>query len=136
MKISDRSFSIVLVAALLSTACAKKEQTAQSDDEWPEMESFHSVMAGAYHPFADSANLQPVKTMAEDMAREAEKWAAAPLPQRLNAEDTKSKLEKLKKDTRALADQIKAGSGDKEIGDALTALHKEFHEIMEVWRGN
>ncbi len=131
---NDRSCLFGLICVLLVTACGKKERANHSMDEWPEMESFHSVMAKAYHPFADSANLAPLKGIAEELAGEAEKWAGAPLPEQLNNEDTKSRLEKLRADARSLADQIKAGSGDKEIGDALSGLHESFHTIMEAWQ--
>ena len=67
------------------------------------MESFHMVMAEAYHPYKDSANLEPVKSLAENLAKESEKGGRFP-------------LEKLKKDCRALADQVK--EANEQIGAA------------------
>ena len=92
-------------------------------------------MAEAFHPYKDSANLAPVKKMAEEMAIEADKWASASLPTKVDSEEVKEELQKLKTDTRALADLIKSGADDKAIGSSLDALHDSFHEIMEAWHG-
>ena len=128
---------IVLSIALAAGCASKKEKVetaaSQKAGEWPEMESFHMVMAEAYHPFKDSANLEPVKRLAEDIAKESSAWAAATLPEAVNNENMKSKLEKLKSDSRTLADQIKSGATDEQIGTSLTALHESFHGIMEAW---
>ena len=93
------------------------------------------IMAEAFHPFKDSANLVPAKKMAEEMATEADKWASAPLPAKVNTEEVREELQKLKTDTRALADLIKSGAEDAAIGSSLNALHDSFHEIMEAWHG-
>ncbi len=113
-----------------------EEATEQTDsDEWPAMDSFHMVMAEAFHPYKDSSNLEPAKQLAEEMALEADKWASSPLPERVNTEAVKAHLNQLKADTRTLADQIKNGAADEVIGTSLKALHDSFHGIMEAWNG-
>jgi hypothetical protein len=119
-------------------SCSKKEETQAvaeeaEVDEWAEMDSFHMIMAEAFHPFKDSANLEPVKTLAEEMATEAEKWAGATLPAKVDTDEVKALLAKLKTDTRALADKVKASAPNEELGTDLTALHDNFHGIMEAW---
>ena len=128
-----------LIITFFVLACSSKKSdqrtTSSGDpDAWPEMESYHMVMAEAYHPFADSKNLEPTKSLAENLAKESEKWAAAPLPDKMNTEDVKAKLESLKTDSRKLADLVKSGAGDEQIGAALAALHDRFHEIIEEWQ--
>lgn len=136
MKISTRPLSCILLLAIFLFACGKKSDTSEgSSDEWPEMDSFHMVMSDAYHPYKDSANVAPVKKLAEEMALEAERWQGATLPSKVNNDAIKGQLEKLKVDARALADQIKAGATDEQIGASLTALHHSFHAIMEAWYG-
>jgi hypothetical protein len=134
MKINIRTISVLLFVALLA-ACSKKQGASEniSSDEWPEMDAFHMVMAEAYHPYKDSANVGPVRQLAEELATEAARWQAAPLPEKVNNDEVKSQLEKLKNDTRSLTDRINAGAADKEIGEALTALHDLFHGITEAW---
>ncbi|MCW5910984.1 MAG: hypothetical protein KIT62_07915 [Cyclobacteriaceae bacterium] len=129
-------FLIVIGMAVLA-ACSKKDENLLSEEteinEWAEMDAFHMIMAEAFHPFKDSANLEPAKNLAEEMAAEAGKWAAAELPAQVASEDVKNLLEKLKTDTRALADEVKAGATNEQIGADLTALHDNFHSIMEAW---
>ena len=130
------SVAAILMVAIASCGPKKKEkrhEMAVDENVWPEMESFHAVMADAYHPFSSDKNLEPIKSLAQDLAVEAEKWAEAPLPARVNSEDVKTTLEKIKTDSRRLADMIKAGAKDEEIASALTALHDSFHEVMEKW---
>ncbi len=133
-------FNYLLVFALVSlVSCTGKTEstatTTEESDEWKEMDSFHMIMAEAFHPFKDSANLAPAKKLAEEMATEADKWASAELPAKVNKDEVKEELLKLKTDTRALADMIKAGGDDAAIGSSLNSLHDSFHEIMEAWHG-
>jgi hypothetical protein len=141
---NKRILNLVLFVATLTFAfaCAKKgedhdhehsTEAVASEAEWKEMDDFHVIMADAFHPFKDSANLEPVKTHAEHLATEAEKWAATTLPEKVNNDTVRAKLEKLKTDTRALADKIKAGGTDEEVASQLTAVHDLFHEIQEAW---
>ncbi|MCE7864324.1 MAG: hypothetical protein DYG99_12360 [Bacteroidetes bacterium CHB5] len=132
-------FLTFLWLAILA-ACAKKEEAQVNEDtasaevnDWAELDSFHMIMAEAFHPFKDSANLEPVKTLAEELASEADKWAAASLPANVDNDEVKGMLAKLKTDTRSLADKVKAGATNEELGADLTTLHDSFHGIMEAW---
>jgi hypothetical protein len=137
--------AIAATVVVFAIGCGKKEghdhehgteaASETSAEEWKEMDSFHMIMAETFHPYKDSANLEPVKTHAEHLAIEAEKWTATTLPEKVNNDDVKSKLDKLKTDTRALADKVKAGGSDEEIAAQLTAVHDLFHEIQEAWYG-
>lgn len=135
---------LISVLAIGFTSCSTKEKsveaqstTSETDpNEWPEMDSFHMIMAEAFHPYKDSTNLEPVKRLAEEMAVEADKWEATALPEKVNTEEVKAQLNQLKSDTRTLADKIKEGASDEEIGSSLKALHDSFHGIMETWNGS
>jgi hypothetical protein len=144
-----KTFVYLTLAAFVvvfAIGCSKKEEhghehgadeasTETSSDEWKEMDSFHLIMAETFHPYKDSANLEPVKTHAEHLAMEAEKWAGAALPEKVNNDEVKGKIDKLKTDTRALADKVKAAGSDEEIAAQLTAVHDLFHQIQETWYG-
>lgn len=143
MKKQVSILSLVVILAL--AACtAKKEDGASEEavktegtekaEEWPAMDAYHFAMAEAFHPFKDSANLEPVKTQAAELAKAAEAWVNAPLPEKVNNEDIKAKLQALKSDSDALATLVTTGTNE-EIGAALTALHDKFHEIQEAWYG-
>jgi hypothetical protein len=131
----------VLMAAVVFYSCSQKENTEEGsekendDSEWVEMDSFHLIMAEAFHPYKDSANLEPVKRLSEELAQQAESWASATLPDKVNNDAVKAQLSQLKADTRALSTMIKGGASDEEIGTSLQALHDSFHSIMESWNG-
>lgn len=141
MKKTRTTFAFGAILFLTAIACAPKqepttaEQPAEEQADWAELDAFHLFMADMFHPYKDSANLAPIKASADAFAAEAEKWASAPLPEKVNHEDVKAMLEQLKTDTRALADQIKAGATDQEIGNSLNAVHDHFHKIQESWYG-
>ncbi|MCX8492408.1 MAG: hypothetical protein ORN54_15230 [Cyclobacteriaceae bacterium] len=141
MKTSKLSYFLVFIFCSLlgctsKTGSTETAETASTDsDEWKEMDSFHMIMAEAFHPYKDSTNLAPTKKLAEEMAIEAEKWASAELPEKVNTDEVKEKLQKLKTDTRTLSDLIKSGADDAAVGSSLNALHDSFHSIMEAWHG-
>lgn len=129
----------VMMTALVFYSCSQKENTEarsekeNDDSEWVEMDAFHLLMAEAFHPYKDSANLEPVKRLSEELAQKAESWASATLPDKVNNDAVKAQLNQLKADTRALSTMIKDGASDEAIGTSLQALHDSFHTIMESW---
>jgi len=72
-------YIIVFVLVVLTTACSTKKHHEERG-EWKELNSFHKVMAEAFHPLKDSGNVEPAKKLATQLADEAEHWAAASLP--------------------------------------------------------
>ena len=131
--------NIVLFAlTLLAFACASKKEEASGEaadqKEWKEMDEFHMIMAETFHPFKDSANLEPAKTRAGELATGADKWANATLPEKVNNDEMKTKLEQLKTETTSFL-QIVSTNDEKAIGDELTKIHDLFHSIQEAWYG-
>jgi len=142
-----RTLIAITVVSLAIAACGHKQHDEGHDHDhgaeaasggagdWKEMDSFHMIMAETFHPYKDSSNLEPAKTHAEHLAMEADKWASSTLPEKVNNEETKEQLNKLKTDTRAFADRVKAGAPDAELATQLTAVHDLFHQIQESWYG-
>jgi hypothetical protein len=110
------------------------KDTAAPAEDWKEMDDFHSIMAEAFHPFKDSANLAPAKEHADELASSAAAWQAAPLPSKVDNPEVKSKLDSLKSGTAAFVETVKSGNDDA-IGKSLTQLHDQFHEVQEAWYG-
>ena len=135
-------YLFVLSVVSLTVACSGKKDVSNetvsteevSNDEWPGMDEFHMVMAESFHPFKDSVNLEPAKANAAEMARVAEKWALAALPEKVNNDETKANLEKLKNETAAFVTTVQ-GTDAIAIGTALTNLHDLFHKLQEAWYG-
>lgn len=134
--------TLLFLVILFAIACtARKEHhdghakdKAAASDNWEEMDEFHMVMAESFHPFKDSADLEPAKTKAAAMAAAAEKWRSAPLPKKVDNEEIKAKLQQLELDAAAFVETAKIGD-DKQIGESLTKLHDLFHELQEAWYG-
>ena len=129
------NYVFVLLAFVMVVACSgKKEAETSQSDEWPEMDEFHMVMAESFHPYKDSSNLEPAKANAAEMARVAEKWANAPLPEKVNNDEIKANLEQLKTDATAFIQVAQSGDTTK-MGTSLTSLHDAFHKLQEAWYG-
>ena len=130
---------LVAVVALVVVSCgAKKDEAteavaAEEQLEWKELDAYHMLMAEAFHPYKDSANLAPAKTGAAALAEEATKWVAAPLPAKVDNQEVKDALVKLEADSRAFAEKVAGGATDEELGASLNALHDHFHKIQEAW---
>lgn len=125
----------LLALTVIITRCGGSKKESEEMTTWAEMDAYHNVMADAFHPLKDSANLAPAKANAELLASEAEKWAAAPLPEKVKNDEMAASLESLKTNSRAFAEKVNAGATDEELATLLNALHDEFHHIMEVWEG-
>jgi hypothetical protein len=130
-----------VVLAAVAIACGAKKEDAHDEEhhkeeskEWKQMDDFHMVMAETFHPFKDSANLAPVKAQAQELATSAEEWSKAELPAKVDNDEMKAKLESLRTETAGLVQTVTAGD-DKAIGDQLTKVHDNFHEIQEMWYG-
>ncbi len=126
---------LIPALAILALACGtgKNDHDHHEDSaEWKEMDDFHAIMAETFHPYKDSANLEPAKSRATELARAAEEWAMAKLPSKVDNEGMKEKLQQLEQETAAL---VQAVSADEGVGEQLTKVHDLFHEIQESWYG-
>ena len=90
-------------------------------------------MADAFHPFKDSSNLAPAKSLAKVMAEEATKWESSTLPEKVDNEEMKTRLHKLNADSQSFLKLTSSNAPDSVIGQSLTDLHHLFHEIQEGW---
>jgi hypothetical protein len=96
------------------------------------MDNFHMIMAETFHPYKDSANLEPARTRATELLAAADQWVTAPIPEKVNNDHVRSKLLQLKSEAATLAESVKS-SDDNVIADHLTKLHDTFHAIQEAW---
>lgn len=118
-------FSIIVLFAALSFSVS-----AQKKAEWKEMDDFHTVMGGTFHP-AEEGNLKPIKTRSQEMIDKAVAWQKSDAPEGYNKKAVKASLKKLVKGSKELHKMVKSGATDKELTGKLSGLHDVFHEIME-----
>jgi hypothetical protein len=133
-------YIIACVLAIVITACTTKKENQHetdvvvADDEWPQMDEFHMIMAESFHPFRDSADIGPAKANADSMVVAADHWLNSPIPAKVNNDEVKEMLQHLKSEAEAFA-IISKTDDPKAIGESLTNLHDHFHELQEVWYG-
>lgn len=134
MRIKSPFLSTTLIMMLVALSCSPKhDKEAPQSDEWPEMDAFHMTMAEAFHPLKDSGNVEPAIRLIGQLVDDVDQWAASSIPDKVNNEEMKSKLEKLKTDIHALAEVIQDGASEDQIATSMHTLHDQFHEIMETW---
>jgi|SRR5690606_26405288 hypothetical protein len=131
------AFAIALLTLMINSCASKKEDHEHHDHQtgagvWREMDDFHMIMAETFHPYMDSANLEPAKTRANELLASAEQWEASPLPKNVDSESVKSSLRELKSQAATLVRSVQSGD-DNAIGQHLTTLHDTFHAIQEKW---
>jgi hypothetical protein len=128
--------SLAVAVLVINMACHKSHDDKKDEESkiWKEMDEFHMVMAETFHPYKDSADLAPVKAKIKDLVAAADKWSQSELPEKVENDEMKSKLQQLKGETEALADIVEINN-DAAIGDQLTKVHNLFHKIQEMWYG-
>jgi hypothetical protein len=125
-----------LTCVVLLAACGAKKETAETElKEWKEMDAYHLIMAEAFHPYKDSGNLVPARNLIKDLTDEANKWAAAPLPENVNTDETKALIKSLIEDAGVMNTQNTEGVADSVFAQTLVRLHNNFHKIQEQWHG-
>lgn len=129
------NFFVSVSLALFVFSCASKRDSAhdnEGESEWREMDEFHMIMAETFHPFRDSANLDPVRSRASELMTAADQWASAPLPEKVDNREMREKLQQLKSEATTLAESVRSAD-DNVIGEQLTKVHDTFHAIQDGW---
>ena len=124
----------VLVACGTKPSDDHHEHEGEAEEllNWEAMDKFHLIMAECYHPFKDSANLEPARKYAQELAEHAEAWVAQPLPAVVDNDEVKQMLSTLKEGTQHFASTVASGTDD-EIVAELEKIHDDFHKIQEAW---
>ena len=132
---------IFFLPAFFIFSCASKKDAARDHDHdhrggdegvWKDMDDFHMIMAETFHPYKDSANLEPVKSRASELMTAADQWASAPLPEKVDNAEVRSRLGQLKAQATTLAESVRS-ENDNVIAEQLNELHDTFHAIQEAW---
>lgn len=125
--------TLLSVLFLITTLSLAIDSQAQSKPKWKEMEEFHTVMGGTFHP-AEEGKLEPIRTRSQEMVDKAVVWEKSTAPEGYNKKAVSSTLKKLVKGAKEIDKMVKANATDQELVSKLTALHEVFHEIMEKCR--
>ena len=125
---------LISLVGLMSWSCGKKEAETEESagTDWPELESFHEVMADAYHPVADSGNLEPARRLSVALEERAATLASSIVPASAASEETSRNLAVLRDSTAGFSKAVKAGQPDSVLRPSITYLHRIFHHLMEA----
>jgi hypothetical protein len=141
MKYKLVALAVLAIGCIALVSCGSKEKKEQKEaasadsDEWPELDAFHAVMAEVYHPLKDSGNVQVIMARGEELAAGADKLASTKLPAKIDNDETKALVKSLQEGTRRLANEIKDGAPEDQVGTELEDLHTLFHQVQEAWYG-
>jgi len=98
------------------------------EEEWVELEDYHSFMAATFHP-ADEGDVAPLKEKARGMADAAVVLENSTIPDHYG-EEVKDILKRLREGSEAIAKKVEEGkASDKELIADIVALHEVFHEV-------
>ena len=96
---------------------------------WAEMKTFHSFMAGTFHP-AEEGNLAPLKQKADSLEITAKLWQASAIPANYKPVETKEALAQLVAKTTAINKALAAKESDDNLKKLIGEAHEIFHHIV------
>lgn len=96
---------------------------------WKEMDAFHAVLGGTFHPAADKGDFAPLKANAETLADKAKAWAASAAPASCAKDEQKQTVAAIATSTAELATKVKGAAPDAELKAAITAIHDNFEKV-------
>ncbi len=115
-------------------SCTSKKAEENATQAWREMDALAITMEHAFQPLKDSSSVDTATRLMAQIADECEKLASSTLPDRVNNDITRKKLEKLKTDARALANEIATGTEEDVIGSDFYKIHDLYQEIQDAWK--
>src|ERR1044071_10481028 len=85
-----------MIAALVVVGSLMVAKTSFGQDKakWKEMEDFHGVMGGTYHP-AEEGKLEPIRTRSKEMVDKAVAWEKSAAPAGYDKKAVSATLKKL-----------------------------------------
>ena len=123
----------MIAAGWLLAGCSGGSETKDTAADWPELESFHELMAEAWHPVADSGNFEPARKGAATLEQEARKWSDAPVPGKLDKQEVSARIRVLLDSCTSFRKAVEAGRPDSLLRPSLAEMHHLFHKLQESW---
>lgn len=131
-----KNLYLLLILVIVVCASCTKPAAEEASADWTEMESFHDLMADAYHPVHDSSNLVPAKDLADELAASAKLWSESSLPERVNNDEVRKDLFILRDSSAAFLSAVTAGKPDSVLKSRISDLHHTFHRLHRAWEGS
>ncbi len=96
---------------------------------WKEMDAFHGVLGGTFHPAADKGDFAPLKANAQTLADKAKAWAGSTAPAACATPENAKAVTTIAASTADLAEKVKGSTSDADLKAAITAIHDTFETV-------
>jgi hypothetical protein len=120
---------LLMFAVSVFTLNVNAQENKKKFAEWPELKSFHMVMAQTFHP-SEEGNLKPVRERAGELHEKALALNDSKIPAEMDKPEIKSAMLNLAQNTRQLDFLVKKNASDEEVTKQLTTTHDAFHKIV------
>ena len=107
----------------------EKAEKKNNMSSWPELKSFHSVMAQTFHP-SEEGNLKPIRERSSEMHAKAVTLRDSKKPAEFDTPEIKAATVELVEKSKALDDLVKKNGSDEEVTALLSSAHDTFHKIV------
>lgn len=115
--------------ALILITIVGLAQAAFAQQEWKEMDAFHHIMSGTFHP-AENGDYKPLRMKADSLYMAAVTWQKSAIPATFKEKETKELLDKLVAETKDIAEANKKGINDGDLFVKINNAHDTFHKIV------
>ena len=132
-----RVIALAVAAALPARAHAQapkhdmmameKEHAAATG--WKELDAFHTLLAGTWHPVEKSKDFKPIRMQAADLADAAQALNAAKAPKQCDGKSVRDARAAISLGTRTLANQVVRKASDADVRKALKTIHTRFEDV-------
>jgi len=119
-------FAFFVFLALLNIANA---QTPLA--KWPELNNFHELIDGTYHP-SIKGQMQPIKEKSGEMYKKARLLTKHKIPAQFDNAEVRKATEKLVTLCKNVNDLVVKKASDQEIKNELSKAHSAFHELLDI----
>jgi superoxide dismutase len=102
-------------------------------DTWTELNAFHEVMGGTFHP-SEEGNLKPIRERSGELLAKAKAVQNGKIPDSFDTPEVKQAISELVKGAAALNKMVINKADDKTITKKLGELHDTFHTIKGLCR--
>lgn len=117
---------ITLFAAALLLTVSSFGQAKFND--WPEMKTFHSILAETFHP-AEEGDMKPIKSRSHELFQNAKLINATPFPDAYDNDVMHKEIKKLVKETDKLNALVVRDEQNTTIMKQLNIVHDIYHGI-------
>lgn len=120
---------IVLIVFFIGPYSVNAQEKKSNLSSWPELKSFHMVIAQTFHP-AEEGNLKPIRERSDELYNKALILESSKVPADFNKPEILRARKELSELTKDLDDLIKKNESDEEVMKSLTSVHDSFHKIV------